>query len=106
MAVPDPEFGGALVQCANFRELIRTLMECGQLELMHRVLVLIVGLIEHGGECREAVVATGAGPFCEAYIQSYQDEKKTMKNFNFSQAERGSLVATLSLAKEVVNLLR
>ena len=106
MAVPDPDFAKALVQSQNFGEMIRTLMECGQLELMHRVLVLIVGLIEHGGECHEAVVATGAGPFCEAYILSYQDEKKTMNDFNFSPAERGSLAAILSLAKEVTKLLR
>jgi len=106
MAVPDPDFAQALVQSQNFGEMIRTLMECGQLELMHRVLVLIVGLIEHGGECHEAVVATKAGPFCEAYILSYQDEKKTMNDFNFSPAERGSLAAILSLAKEVTKLLR
>eukprot|EP00584_Thalassiosira_punctigera_P006574 CAMPEP_0172540380 /NCGR_PEP_ID=MMETSP1067-20121228/11412_1 /TAXON_ID=265564 ORGANISM="Thalassiosira punctigera, Strain Tpunct2005C2" /NCGR_SAMPLE_ID=MMETSP1067 /ASSEMBLY_ACC=CAM_ASM_000444 /LENGTH=1190 /DNA_ID=CAMNT_0013326233 /DNA_START=169 /DNA_END=3741 /DNA_ORIENTATION=+ len=105
MAVPDPEFAGALVKCQNFRELIRALMECGQLELMHRILVLIVGLIEHGGKCREAVIATGVGPFFQAYIQSYQDEKKTMNSFNFSPSEQGSLTATLSLAKEVVRLL-
>ena len=81
-------------------------MECGQLELMHRILVLIVGLIEHDGACREAVVATGAGTFFQAYAQSYQDEKKTAKDMNFTQAERSSLGATLSLAKEVVKLLR
>jgi len=106
MAVPEPDFAKALIQCQNFREMIRTLMECGQLELMHRVLVLTVGLVEHGGECREAVVAAGAKPFCEGYIQNYHDEKKTMKDFSFSPAERGSLSATLSLAKEVVQLLR
>lgn len=106
MAAPDPEVAKALVKSQNFNEMVRTLLECGQLEVMHRVLALIATLIEHGGECREAVVGTGAGPFCDAYLTSYSDEKKTMKDFNFSPAERGSLAATLSLAKEVSTLLR
>lgn len=105
MATPDPNFAKALVHCTNFDELIRTLLECGQLELMHRVLALIVGLVEHGGECREAVLATGAGPFCRAYLTSYSDENKTMKDFNFNPAERGALAATLDLAKEVAQVL-
>ena len=104
MAVPDPEFALALVSCKNFGELIRTLMECGQLEIMHRVFALVASLIEHGGKCREAVVSTGAGQFCKAYLESYHDEKK-VKEFNFTAAERGSLAATLSLAKEIVKLL-
>ncbi|KAL9180489.1 hypothetical protein ACHAXT_010942 [Thalassiosira profunda] len=105
MAAPDPEFAKALVAMPNFDEFARAMMECGQLELMHRALALMVGLIEHGGECKEAVVATGAGPFCDAYVKTYQDEKKTMKDFNMSQGERGSLAATLTLAKEVSQLL-
>ena len=104
MAVPDPELATALVTCPKFGELVRTLMECGQLELMHRIFAVIASLIEHGGKCREAVIPTGAGPFCKAYLQSYHDEKN-VKQFNFSPAERGSLAATLSLAKEIVQLL-
>lgn len=106
MAVPDPEVAKAIVRSKNFHEMIRTLLECGQLELMHRVLALIAGLIEHGGECRGAVVATGAGPFCDAYLISYSDENKTMDNFKFNSADRASLSATLNLAKEVARLLR
>ena len=105
MAVADPTFAKALIQCKNFRDMVRSLMECGQLELMHRVLALIVGLIEHGGPCREAVVATGAGPFCDAYVASYHDGKK-LKELNFGPAERGSFSSTLSLSKEVARLLR
>jgi hypothetical protein len=104
MAVPDPEFASTLVRCGNFEELIRTLMECGQLEIMHRVFALVASLIEHGGKCRDAVVSTGAGQFCKAYLESYHDEKKVTE-FNFTAAERGSLAATLSLAKEIVKLL-
>jgi hypothetical protein len=73
---------------------------------MHRSLALIVGLIEHGEKCRGAIVASGVGPFCEAYLTSYSDEKKTMDDFNFSPEDRGSLAATLSLAKEVARLLQ
>ena len=105
MAVPDPEVANALVKTHKFDEMIRSLLECGQLQLMHRLLALVVGLIEYGGKCREAVVTSGAGPFCKAYLASFSDEKKTIDDFNFSIEDRGSLSATLSLAKEVVNLL-
>jgi hypothetical protein len=104
MAVPDPGFATALISCQNFGEMIRTLMECGQLEIMHRVFALVASLIEHGGKCREAVISTGAGQFCKAYLESYHDEK-TLKEFNFTPAERGTLAATLSLAKEILKLL-
>ena len=104
MAVPDPEFANALVACPKFGELVRTLMECGQLELMHRIFAVVASLIEHGGKCRDAVISTGTGQFCKAYLESYHDEKN-VKEFNFTPAERGSLAATLSLAKEIVTLL-
>lgn len=106
MAVPDADVAKAVIHCQNFNELIRTLLECGQLELMHRVLALIAGLLEHGGDFREAVMTTGAGPFCEAYLTSYSDENKTMDDFKFSSSDRGTLTATLNLAKEVARLLR
>lgn len=105
MAIPDPEVAKALIKIHTFQHTVRSLMECGQLELMHRVLVLITGLIEHGGACRDAVVATGAGAFCEAYVASYHDGKK-MKEFNFNPAEQGTFAAILSLAKEVVTMLK
>ncbi len=104
MAVPDPEFANALVASPKFGEMIRTLLECGQLELMHRVFAVVASLIEHGGKCREAVISTGTGSFCKAYLESYHDEQN-VKEFNFTPAERGSLAATLSLAKEIVKLL-
>ena len=105
MACPDPEIARSLVQCKNFRDMTRSLLECGQVELMHRALALIAGLIEHGGDCREAVVATGAGPFCDAYVASYQDGTK-LDELNFTPAEHASFGATLNLAAEVARLLR
>ncbi len=58
MSALDPKNATALIKSPNFDEFIRTLLECGQLEIMHRVLALVVTLIEQGGECREAVVKT------------------------------------------------
>ena len=72
--------------------------------MMHRVLALILDLIEQGGEVRDAVTATGAGPFCDAILTAYPAEK--LKEFDFSPAERASLGPTLGLAKEVVGLLK
>lgn len=105
MAIYDPQVASALIKVPNFRDMLRTLMECGQLELMHRVLALTTSLIEHGGQCKEAVTATGAGAFCEAYVASYHDGTK-MKEFNWSPTEQSTFAATLSLAKEVVTLLK
>ena len=84
--------------------MIRTLTECGQPELMHRVFVLIAVLIEHGGACRDAVISTGAGAFCKAYVASYHEEQK-VKEFNFSLSEQGAFEATLRLAKDIVIML-
>ena len=47
MAVPDPAVANALAKSQKIGEMVRTLLECGQLQLMHRSLALIVGLIEH-----------------------------------------------------------
>ena len=105
MAIPDPDLANALIRIGNFGDMIRSLMECGQVELMHRVLVLVSGLIEHGGACRDAVVATGAGAFCEAYVASYHYGRK-LKELSFSTAEQGTFFATLRLAKDIVKVLR
>ena len=104
MAVPNSSVATAMIKTHNFCEMIRTLTECGQLELMHRVLVLITGLLEHGGQCKEAVLNTGAGAFCEAYVASYHDGAK-LNELNFSPSEQGAFATTLRLAKEVIEML-
>ena len=37
-----------------------------KIELMHHVLALIVGLIEHGEVCKETGIVTGVDQFCKA----------------------------------------
>lgn len=106
MAVYDINFSKALVASSNFDEFAKALMECGQLELMHRAFALFAGLIEHGGECRDALVNTGLGAFCEAYVTSYQDESKALNDFNFSSQERRLFDVVMGLAKEIARSLR
>ena len=104
MAVPNRDVANAMIKAEKFCEMIRTLSECGHLELMHRVLVLITGLLEHGGQCKAAVLTSGVGAFCEAYVASYHDGTK-QNDLNFSPSQQGAFTATLSLAKEVIKML-
>merc|ERR1719356_372864 len=53
MASQDADFSKVLIKSSSFDKFVRTLMECGQLELMHRIFALILSLIEHGGECKD-----------------------------------------------------
>ena len=68
---------------------------------MHRVLVVIMNLTLHGGKCREKVIKTGTHAFCEAYVESYHDGKKS-KHLNMTHSEQQLLNVTVNLAKEII----
>ena len=99
MASSDLEVATALCQATHFDELVRTLLQCGNLEILHRLLVLLFNLNAHGSSCREAVVKTGAYAFLERYVQSYQEGNQDM---GMTQAELSQLRITVELAKELV----
>merc|ERR1712071_577723 len=72
MACNDLQVAKILVKLKNFNSMIRSLLECGNLDLMHRVLVIIQCLLGlKDSICFEEVQKTGAITFCEAYAASY-----------------------------------
>lgn len=103
MATYDPKISNALVGLKAFQESMMTLLESGNLELMHRVLVLVQNLFEQGGGCRKAVIEAGIVSFCRAYVESYQDGTKAA-DLGFSPEQRGLLDVTIEIAKQIVRV--
>ena len=101
-ATQDPRIADELAKLAHFKEQIRSLLECGQLELMHRLLVILLNMIMHGGKCRTAVEETGAVSFCKAYLENYGGGSKR-DEFDFSAKDQQLMDITLELSKEIVN---
>lgn len=93
----------ALVGLKSFKESITTLLESGNLELMHRVLAVIQNLLDHGGECKEKVVAAGLVIFCRAYVDSYHDGSLA-SDLGFSPEQQGLMSVTVDLAKAIANM--
>ena len=92
-----------LAKAEHFEEMATSLLECGNLELMHRILVALLNMTDHGGKCKEAVISSGCGVFCKAYVQSYHDGTMA-SGLNFNEQEKGLLLVTVDLAKEVGKL--
>ena len=103
MASQDPKVAEVLAKAAHFEEMATSLLECGNLELMHRILVALLNMTDHGGKCKEAVISSGCGVFCQAYVQSYHDGTMA-SGLNFNEQEKGLLLVTVDLAKEVSKL--
>jgi hypothetical protein len=100
MATQDPIVADELTKVGNVRRMIRNVLECGHLELLHRLLVLLLNLNEHAGKCKEFIVTTGAVSFFEAYVTSYQNEKH--KDLGLSDADAKLMEITLNLARELI----
>jgi len=84
-----------------FEEMVKSLIQCGVLQLMHRILVVLLHLIEHGGCCKHSVITNGGVRFCEVYVTQYHDGKK-INNLNISSTEHDLFFVTIDLAKEIV----
>ena len=91
----------ALTEQKNFRNLVRSLLECGNLELMHRVLVVLLNMSDHGDKCREAVVSTGVVKFCQGYVESFHDGTSGEK-LGLGEADMALMSTTVNLAMNVV----
>jgi len=103
MASRDPKVAEVLSTMKKLGEMVKTLLECGNLELMHRMLVIILNMMDHGKQCKEKMISCGALAFCAAYADSYHDGSMA-DNLEFSAADRGALKVTVDLAKEIVKL--
>jgi hypothetical protein len=99
MASSDYEVAITLSKASHFEEMVRILLKCGNLEIMHRLLVLLLNLTSHGSMCRECVEKTGAYSFLERYIHNYHGGDL---NIDMSEAELSQLMTTVALAKELI----
>lgn len=105
MATQYNRIANVLASMKHFNEMCRTLIQCGNLELMHRVMVILLNMTEHGDECLKAVKSTGSDTFCDGYVQSYHNGDN-MNALNFSASDKDLMIVTIDLAKEIAKRCR
>jgi len=103
MSTQDAAVAKALVGLKTFKEATTTILESGDLDLMHRVLAMIENLVEQGGKTKEAVISAGLTAFCRAYVDSYHDGGN-VASLGFDASLQGQLAVTVELAKAIVAL--
>ncbi len=101
MATGDPTIANSMIKISTFKERMDTCMGSGSLEIIHRIFVVILNLVEHGGDTKEAAVDNGLVAFCNAYIDSYHDGEKIME-LGLEDHQLPAFNTTVELAKEVV----
>ena len=103
MATHDQAIANALVLLTSFKEATTTLLESGDLDLMHRALVMVENLVEQGGKVRQAVISAGLLAFCSAFVERYH-QGSNAANLGFDASLEGQLVIAVDLAKRIVVL--
>mmetsp|Transcript_31880 Transcript_31880/g.77273 ORF Transcript_31880/g.77273 Transcript_31880/m.77273 type:complete len:1090 (-) Transcript_31880:145-3414(-) len=101
MASADPEVANTLVNIKNFKERMDNILGCGSLEIMHRMLVVVQNLTEHGGDLRQKAVEHGLVAFAEAYADSYHDGSKA-EELDLPEQDLAVMHATIEVSKEIV----
>ena len=101
MAAGDPTIANTLIKIPTFKERMDSCMQSGSLEIIHRIFVVILNLVEHGGDTKDAAVEHGLVAFCNAYIDSYHDGKM-IKELGLEDHQIPAFNTTVEIAKEVV----
>jgi hypothetical protein len=101
MATGDPEVAKTLIEIPVFKERMDTCLESGSFEIIHRTMVTILNLVEHGGETKEAAKSNGLDAFCQAYVDSYHDGSK-VKELGLDTEQLQGFNATVDVAKQIV----
>jgi hypothetical protein len=101
MATCYPEIADTLIQCDTFKNRMDETLECGSLEIMHRMLVVIQNLVELGGKYREAALENQLVAFARVYVESYHDGGKSME-LDFGEQDMGIFNGTVDVAKKIV----
>jgi len=101
MASPDPTIAKTLVNLPKFKVHVDELLQSGALELMHRVLSMLLNLVAHGGDIKEAIISNGFSDFCLRYVESYHDGKKS-EDLGFPKEQKHLFPVTVDLAKKIV----
>lgn len=100
MSTDSPDIAKTLVGLKAFRDSTKGILESGNLELMHRVLVMIQNLMLQGDKCKKEVEEAGLVAFCHAYVQSYHDGSK-IQDLEFNPEQEGLMTVTIALAKDI-----
>jgi len=100
MATGDLTIAQTMIEIPTFKERMDTCMSSGSLEIIHRMLVVVLNLVEHGGETKLAAVENGLVAFCNAYIDSYHDGEK-IKELELEDDQLPAFNTTVEIAKEV-----
>ena len=103
MSTHDPAVAEALVGLPTFKDNISTMLESGNLEIMHRTLVVVLNLVDHGGDIRAMAVKAGLVTFCSAYVESYHDGNKAV-DLGFSEQDTSIMKATVEVAKQIIQI--
>jgi len=101
MATQDKSIAEVLATLDKFGSQTKSLLECGRLEVMHRVLYMVLNLMMHGGSCRDRCVDEGLPGFCEAYVANFYSGEG-MGDLEFSEEERALLPVTVDVAKKII----
>lgn len=101
MATGDPEVAKALTQIPNFKERMDTCLESGSLEVIHRMMVVVLNLVELGDELKDVATEQGLVAFATAYVDSYHDGTK-IKELKFEKEDMATFNATVDVAKQIV----
>jgi hypothetical protein len=100
MATQDETIALKVAELSKFKDEASLILESGRPELMHRGLVLILNLVEHGSETREKVVEAGLVAFCRAYVESI--ESQGADKLQLPPEELQILPITVEIAKKIV----
>lgn len=103
MSTYDTAVANTLVDLKSFKESMTTMVECGNLEVMHRALVIVLNLMEQGGKRKDATMSAGLVAFCKAYVTSYHDGRKA-NELHFNSADQAQMTLTIDIAKQIVAL--
>lgn len=98
MTTGDQEIAHEFCGLSNSRAMVESILSSGKLELMHRILVVLLNLIENE---KQWVVSSGSLSFCEVYIQKYHNEK--LESLGFSTKEIELMKTTISIAQEILS---
>lgn len=101
MVAQYPEIALELTKLKNFEVEMTTLVQSGEMDLMHRTFALILELVSHGGKCLEACKKASLIDFCRIYVDNYHDGSK-VEDFEFTEENMKLMPITVDLAKKIV----
>ena len=70
---------------------------------MHRMLVVILNLVELGGKYRQAALENGFIAFAMAYVESYHSGSKA-SGLDFDENDIGAFNATVDISKQIIKV--